>query len=78
LYKKQKLAVGKMKHEMEESNGGATSKQHKVRDLEKLPTLEKLRKINFLGCIRGIIWTLMKEEANWAKKVMLAKIKKLD
>ncbi len=40
-----------MKHEMEESNGGFASKQRKVREFEKLPTLEEFKKINFLGCI---------------------------
>jgi hypothetical protein len=64
-----------MKHEMEESSGGVASKQCKVRELEKLPTLEKLRKINFLGYTHDNIWTLMKEEANWAKKVGLARIR---
>jgi hypothetical protein len=70
--------MGRMKHEMEESSGGIVSKQCKVKELEKLPTLKKLGKINFLGCTRGCIWTLMKEEIDWAKKVGLAGIKKLD
>jgi len=67
-----------MKHEMEESSGGVVSRGRKVKELKKLPTLEKLRKINFMGYTHGNIWTLMKEEVNWAKKVQLAKIKKLD
>ncbi len=63
---------------MEEISGGIVSKWHKVRELEKLPTLKELGKINFQGYTNGSIWTLMKEEADWAKKVKLAKIKKLD
>jgi hypothetical protein len=50
-----------MKHDMEESNGGATSKQRQIRELEKLPTPKELGTINFLGCMHGSIWTLMKE-----------------
>jgi hypothetical protein len=38
LYKEQKLIVGKMKHEMEESSGGVASKRRKIKELEKLPT----------------------------------------
>ncbi len=48
LYKEQKLAVGKMKHKMEENSGGIVSKQRKVRELKKLPTPKELVKINFL------------------------------
>ncbi len=70
--------MGKMKHQMKESSGGVVSKRHRVRKLEKLPTLEKLGKINFLGYTHGSIWTLMKEEANWAKKIGLAKIRKVE
>jgi len=33
-------------------------------ELEKLATLEKLGKINFLGSTHGSIWTLMIEEVN--------------
>jgi hypothetical protein len=47
LYKKQKLDVGKMKHEMEDNNRGATSKRCRVKDLQKLPTPKELGKINF-------------------------------
>jgi hypothetical protein len=78
MYIKKRLVVGRMKHGMEESSGGIALKQCKVRELEKLPTLEELGKINFLDCTHGSIWTLMKEKANWAKKIGLAKIKKLD
>jgi hypothetical protein len=46
--------------------------------LEKLPTPEELGKLNFLGCTFGSIWTLMKEKVDWAKKVRLAQIKKLN
>jgi hypothetical protein len=70
--------VGKMKHEMEESSGGVASKRRKVKELEKLPTPKELGNFSFLGCTHGIIWTLMKEEVDWAKKVRLAKIKKLN
>jgi hypothetical protein len=35
--------------------------------------------MNFLGYTHGrCIWTLMKEEVDWAKKAGLAKIKKLN
>ncbi len=47
--------MGKMKHKMEENNGGIVSKQRKVRELEKLPTPKELGKINFLGCTHGNI-----------------------
>jgi hypothetical protein len=67
-----------MKHEMEENSGGIALKQHKVKELEKLPTPKNIRKINFLGCTHGSMWNLMKEEANWAKKIGLVRIKKLD
>ncbi len=70
--------MGKMKHEMEESSGGVASKQHKVRELEKLQTLEELRKVIFLKYTHSSIWTLMKEVTNWAKKLGLAIIRKLD
>ncbi len=53
-------------------------KQRKVEELEKLPTPKELGKINFLDCTHGSIWIPMKEKANWAKKVGLAKIRKLD
>jgi hypothetical protein len=46
--------------------------------LEKLLTPKELGKINFLGCTHGSIWIMMKEEANWAKKIGLARIKKLN
>jgi hypothetical protein len=78
LYNEQKLVVAKMKHEMEESIGGVVSKQRKVRELEKLPTPKELGKFYFLGCTHGSIWNLTKEEADWAKKVGLTKIMKLD
>ncbi len=78
LYKEQNLAMGKMKHEMEESSGGAPSKQCQVMELEKLPTPEELGKINFVGCMHGSIWTLMKEETNLVKKVGLHQIRKLN
>jgi hypothetical protein len=58
--------MGRMKYEMEESSGDIVSKQCKVKGLEKLPTPEKLRKINFMGCTHGSIRTLMKEEVDWA------------
>jgi hypothetical protein len=51
-----------MKHEMEESSGGTTSKRCRVKELEKLTTPKGLGKINFLGFTHGSIWTLMKEE----------------
>jgi len=70
--------MGKVKHEMEESSGGVASKQCRVKELERLPNPKELGKINFLGCTHGSIWTLMKEEANWAKKIGLIKIRKLD
>jgi len=70
--------VGKMKHEMKESSGGTFLKQRKVKELKKLPTPKELGKNNFLGYTHHSIWTLMKEEATWAKKVGLAKIRKLD
>ncbi len=63
---------------MEESSGGVASKRRKVKELEKLPTPKELGNFSFLGCTHGIIWTLMKEEVDWAKKVRLAKIKKLN
>jgi hypothetical protein len=69
--------MGKMKHEMEDSSGGVASKQCRVRELEKLPTPKELGKINFLGYTHGSIWTLVKEEVDWAKKVGLVKIRKL-
>ncbi len=69
--------MGKMKHEMEENNGGTASKRCKVKELKKLPTPKVLGEINFLGYTHGSIWILMKEEKDWAKKVRLAKIKKL-
>jgi hypothetical protein len=47
--------MGRTKHEMEESSGGIASKQHKLKELEKLPTPKKLGKINFLGCTHGSI-----------------------
>ncbi len=31
-----------------------------------------------MSCTHGNIWTLMKQEANWAKKVTFVEIKKLD
>jgi hypothetical protein len=43
-----------------------------------LLTPEELRKIIFLGCTHGSIWTWMKEKVDWAKKIGLAKIRKLD
>jgi hypothetical protein len=46
--------------------------------LEKLSTPEELGKINFLGCTHGSIWISLKEEAAWAKKIGLAKIRKLN
>jgi hypothetical protein len=70
--------VGKVKHEMEENNGGMALKRHKVKELDMLPTPEELGKINFLGCTHGSIWTLMKEEIDCLKKVQLARINKLD
>jgi hypothetical protein len=66
-----------MKHEMEENSWGVVSKQCRIRELEKLPTPEELGKINFMGCMHGSIWTLMKE-GDWAKKIGLAQIRKLD
>ncbi len=44
MYKEQKLAMGKMKHEMEESGEGIALKQCIVNELEKLSTLEELGK----------------------------------
>jgi hypothetical protein len=59
--------MGKMKHEMEKSNGGIISKQHGIKELKQLPTPKELGKINFLGCTHGSIWTLMKEENRLGK-----------
>jgi hypothetical protein len=70
--------MGKMKHEMEESSGGATSKGRRIRQLKKLPTPKELRKNIFLGCRHGSIMTFMKEEVDYVKKVGLAQIEKLD
>jgi hypothetical protein len=66
-----------MKHVMEENSGGVVSKQCRIRELEKLPTPEKLGKINFMGCMHGSIWILMKE-GDWVEKVGLAQIQKLN
>jgi hypothetical protein len=41
--------MGRMKHEMEESSGGIALKQHKVKELEKLPTPKNIKKNKFLG-----------------------------
>ncbi len=70
--------MGKMKHEMEENSGGIASKQCKIKELKKLLTPKELGKINFLGCMHGNIWTLMKEKTNQTKKIGLVKIRKLD
>jgi hypothetical protein len=77
LYKKQKLAVGKMKHEMEESSGDIVSKRCKIKELEKLLTLKQLGKINFFSFTHNNIWILMREEIGWAKKVGVVRIRKL-
>jgi hypothetical protein len=44
----------------------------------KVANSKKVRNFIFLGCTHGNIWTLMKEEINWGKKIGLAIIKKLD
>ncbi len=45
LYKKQNLVMGQMKHEMEESSGGANSKWCWIKELEKLPTHKSWEKL---------------------------------
>jgi hypothetical protein len=47
-------------------------------ELEKLPTLNELEKINFVGYTHGNIWTLTKEKVNWVKKVRHDQIRKLN
>ncbi len=64
LVYKTKLGSGQNKTWLEENSGVTATHQHWVKELEKLATLEKLGKINFLGSTHGSIWTLMKEEVN--------------
>jgi hypothetical protein len=69
-----------MKHEHETNNGttSLSTKQRKIKPMQKMPIVAKLRKVTFLGCTHDNIWALDTQEETWAKKSSLVSLKKFD
>jgi hypothetical protein len=80
LYKEQAFDVEEMKHEHETNIGPSSlnAKRKRIKLVEKLPTMDELRKVTLLGCIHGSIWALNIHEEAWKKKVGLVSLKKFD
>jgi hypothetical protein len=78
--KEKVLEVDEMKHECEVEVGmpSLSTKQQKIKLVEKLPTIVELGKVTFLGCFHISIWALDIQEATWAKKIGLTSLKKFD
>ncbi len=60
MYKEQTFDVGEMKHECETNIGTSflSIEQRRIKLVEKLLTMDELKKVIFWGCIHRNIWAL--------------------